>query len=81
MHGINIEESFITKENIDGILKYVKSVNVNASRIFYLYFILDMTLKEISDLLDMNEATVKSNLYRLLRKIKEKFLGGVKNEE
>ncbi len=81
MHGIDIEADFITKENIDEICKYVKSININASKIFYLYFMLNMTLKEISMSLAINESTVKSNLYRLLKKIKENFSGGVKNEK
>ena len=60
----------------------MNSVNTTVSKIFYLYFILDMTFREIAELLDMNESTVKSSLYRLLKNIKESFLGGVnkKNE-
>ena len=52
-------------------------MNITVAKIFYLYFILDMTFKEIAELLEMNESTVKSNLYRLLKNIKESFLGGV----
>ena len=75
--GIDIESDFITKDNIDRIWKYVNSVNITVAKIFYLYFILDMTFKEIAEMLEMNESTVKSNLYRLLKNIKESFLGGV----
>lgn len=73
MLGIDIESNFITKENIDRIWEYVNSVNTTVAKIFYLYFILDITFKEIAEMLDMNESTVKSNLYRLLKKIKESF--------
>ena len=73
MLGIDIESDFITKENIDRIWEYVNSVNTTVAKIFYLYFILDITFKEIAEMLDMNESTVKSNLYRLLKKIKESF--------
>ena len=52
-------------------------MNTTIAKIFYLYFILDMTFKEIAEMLEMNESTVKSNLYRLLKNIKEIFLGGV----
>ena len=52
-------------------------MNITVAKIFYLYFILDMTFKEIAEMLEMNESTVKSNLYRLLKNIKESFLGGV----
>lgn len=40
-----------------------------------------MTFKEISEELSINESTIKSNLYRLLQKVKSNFLGGVKNGE
>ena len=35
-----------------------------------------MTLKEISQELKQNESTIKSNLYRMLKKLKKDFGGG-----
>ena len=37
-----------------------------------------MTLKEISEELKINESTIKSYLYRMLKKLKKIFLGGEK---
>ncbi len=48
---------------------------------FYLYFIFDMTFKEISEELEINESTIKSSLYRMIRKIKKSYLGGGKNDK
>lgn len=76
MLGIDIELEFITKDNIDSIWKYIKSINVDVAKIFYMYYVLDMTFYEISEKLNINESTVKSNLYRMLKRVKEVFLGG-----
>ena len=76
MLGIDIELEFITKDNIDSIWKYIKSINVDVAQIFYMYYVLDMTLNQISKELNINESTVKSNLYRMIKRVKEVFLGG-----
>lgn len=72
---INLEAEFITKENIEQIWKYIKLQNINTAKIFYLYFVLDMSFKEISEELQINESTIKSSLYRMLKRIKENFGG------
>lgn len=76
MLGIDIELEFITKDNIDSIWKYIKSINVDVAKIFYMYYVLDMTFNQISKELNINESTIKSNLYRTLKRVKEVFLGG-----
>lgn len=76
MLGIDIELEFITKDNIDSIWKYIKSINVDVAKIFYMYYVLDMTLNQISKELNINESTIKSNLYRMLKRVKEIFSGG-----
>lgn len=40
-----------------------------------------MTLKEISEELKINESTIKSNLYRMLKNVKKTFLGGERIEK
>lgn len=76
MHGIDIESDFIRKENIDEIWNYLKDANTDMARIFYLHFILDMTFKDISKELNINESTIKSSLYRMIIKIKNNIIGG-----
>lgn len=73
--GINIEEDFITKDNIEKIWRYLKKKDQTIAKIFYLHFSLEMTFKEISEELSMKEATVKTNLYRMLEKMKIEFGG------
>ena len=73
MLGIDIELDFITKENVDKIWRYLNSIDINIAKIFYLYYILDMTFKEISENLELNESTVKTKLYRALKNIKKNF--------
>lgn len=40
-----------------------------------------MTFKQISEELGINESTVRSNLYRMLKKVRKTFLGGEKIEK
>lgn len=79
--GIDIESEFITKENIDEIWKYLSSVDSQKAKIFYLYFIEDMTFKQISEDLKMPEATIKSITYRMIKNIKNNCFGGEKIEK
>ena len=78
--GINLEEDFITKDNVNKILNYINSKNHDTAKIFYLHFILDMSFKEISKELSIKESTVKSNLYRMLKNIEISYLGGERHE-
>lgn len=77
---MDIEIDFITKENMDKIWQYIKKKNAEVAKIFYLYFVLEMTFKQIAVELEMKESTVKSNLYRMLKKLREEF-GGEKFEK
>lgn len=81
MLGIDIESEFIQKDNIDKVWNYIKNINVDIAKIFYLHFILDMTFKEISQKLDINESSIKSSLYRMLLKVKKNYYGGEINEK
>lgn len=75
----DLESDFINKNNIDSIWKYLKNKNVDLAKIFYLYFVKNMTFKEISFEMNMKESTVKTNLYRTLKVLKDIF-GGENSE-
>ena len=82
IHGIDLESDFINKNNIDEIWKLLNSIDITIAKIFYLHYILDMTFKEISIELCLNESTIKTNLYRTLKNIRKKFeIGGEENEK
>ncbi len=81
MHGIDLEANFITKYNVDKIWRYLNNMNVNTAKTFYLYYILDMTFKEISEKLDIKESTIKTNFYRALKDIKNNFKRGDRSQQ
>ncbi len=76
-----MESEYITKDNIYKIWEYINSRDDNIAKVFYLHFILDMTFKQISEELELNESTIKNSLYRMLKNIKKFMLGGGNNEK
>lgn len=56
---IDIEKSMSIKYDTQLVWDYLKSKNVIISKIFYLYFKLELTLKEISEELDISISNVK----------------------
>lgn len=74
--NIDIEADFIDKSNVDKIWQYIKSMDEDVSKIFYFHIIENMTFKEISEKLEINESTIKSIFYRMLKNIKKLYLGG-----
>ena len=67
----DLEQDFITKENVQVIWNYIKSKDLITSKIFYLYFSLDMKISDISKELNINESSVKNKIYRTLKQAKE----------
>lgn len=74
--NINIEKSFLTKEDIENIWNYLKEKPVMISKIFYLYYCVNSTIKEISENLNITESNVKNYLYRTLKELKILLEGG-----
>ena len=50
-----MESEYITKDNIYKIWEYINSRDDNIAKVFYLHFILDMTFKQITEELELNE--------------------------
>lgn len=69
-NDLDIEKSFILKEDLDFIWNFLKKKNIVIARIFYLYYYNNMTLKEISKELNLSESNVKHYLYRTLKELK-----------
>ncbi len=78
---INLEEEFITKENVKEIWEYVNKKDVLIAKIFYLYYVCDLKILEIAEELNLTESTVKHKLYRTLDELKNKYRKDVKNDE
>lgn len=68
-NDINIEESFTLKYDIELVWKYLKKKPVIIAKIFYLYYYLELTIKEISCELGITESNVKNYLYRTLKEL------------
>lgn len=60
----------ITEEEI---WSYLKNKSILVNKIFYLYYAEGLTLKQISIELNINESTIKSNLYRTKQEIRNIF--------
>lgn len=65
----------LKEQDIEDIWKYLKSKRIIIQKIFYLYYELDLTIKEISKELDVGESYIKNCLYRTLKELQE-FLKG-----
>lgn len=73
INEISIEENYILTEKIDEVQKFLQSKSVLTRKIFHLFYTLDKTIPEISELLDVKQSTVKNHIYRTVKEIKEKF--------
>lgn len=69
--NFDLEQEFITKENVDKVWDYINSKDLLTSKIFYLYFILGLKIGEISQELNITESNVKNKIYRTLKEIKD----------
>ena len=78
--SINIEDEIINKYNLEALLKVIKKQSLITQKIITLYYLENMKIKDISNLLKMKESTVKSILYRGINKIKEEIKIGDVNE-
>ena len=74
-NNLNIEKNIVDKDNLEEIWKYLKNKDIIIFKIFYLYYIESLTIKEISKHLNINESNVKNYLYRTLKELKNTYKG------
>ena len=74
-NNINIEKNIVDKDNLEEIWKYLKNKDIIIFKIFYLYYVESLTIKEISKHLNINESNVKNYLYRTLKELKNTYKG------
>lgn len=72
--NIDIENITIKNSDKESIWNYLKTKNITIQKIFYLYYELDLKIKEISNQLNVSESYVKNSLYRTLKELQE-FIG------
>lgn len=74
-NNTDIEKIIIDKNNLEKIWQYLKNKNIIIFKIFYLYYVESLTIKEISNHLNINESNVKNYLYRTLKELKNIYKG------
>ena len=79
---INIENLVIQKDNWITIWQFIKTKkNQDIPKVFYLYYRLELSIKEISKELKVSESYIKNLIYRTLKELQKKFgNGGISND-
>lgn len=76
-----IEDDLLNNLTIDEIWNEIKKEELINQKILVLYFLQELTIKEIAETLNINVNTVKTRLYRTTAKLKNDFQNKVKKEE
>ncbi len=71
--SMNVEDELVGRELIDEIGRLVRSRPLTSQKIFYLHYSKGMTTKELAQLLEMKETTVKKHLYSTLGEIRRLY--------
>ncbi|MEG1806335.1 MAG: sigma-70 family RNA polymerase sigma factor [Clostridia bacterium] len=71
--SISIEQNNLNKELLSEIWQFLKSKDEMTKRIFFLYYYIEMPLKEIAETLKIKEQTVKNKLFRVTKQIRHIF--------
>ena len=78
--NLELEDCVVISLTIEDIWKYIQSKKTIIGKVFYLYYSEDMTIKQISSELKINESTVKNYLYRTKKEL-NKIYKEKKNEK
>ena len=69
----NLERNIQLKYETNEIWKYLTKKPVIISKVIYLYFYLELSIKEIASELNISESNVKNYLYRTLKELRKEF--------
>ncbi len=72
-----IEEDFQNIDDQIDFLKFIEFLNMEERTIIAMYYSQNYTTKEISDILNIKESTIRSKMLRAKAKIKEKLGGAI----
>lgn len=73
---IDIENLVIKNDDWNSVWKYLKNKkNQDIPKVFYLYYKLGLSLKEISNELDKSESYIKNLIYRTLKELSSNYRG------
>lgn len=65
----DLEQNFMTKQDVQKVWDYIKSKDLITTKIFYLYFVLGLKIIEIAQELELTESNVKNKIYRTQKEI------------
>ena len=72
--NIDIEELIIKKVDWDNAWNYIKlKKNKDVAKIFYLYYVLELSIKDISRELNVGESYVKNIIFRTIKELYSLF--------
>ena len=71
-----IEEYFVNKDTLDSLWQYILTKSSDIQRTFYLYYFMDMPIKNIALTMSKNESTVKNWIYRTTKEIRSLYNDG-----
>ena len=75
---IDIEDLVVKSDDWNKVWKYLKNKkNQDIPKVFYLYYKLGLSLKEISNELDKSESYIKNLIYRTLKELSSNY-GGIR---
>jgi RNA polymerase sigma-70 factor (ECF subfamily) len=70
------ESGVLARERLQTVWEAVGKLSKMQREVFVLRFVEEMELREIADVMEMKESTVKSHLYRALNSVRARVLAG-----
>lgn len=68
--NLNIDNFIIKNDDWDTIWKYIKNMkNQDIPKVFYLHYKLELSIKEIANVLKVSESYIKNLIYRTLKEL------------
>lgn len=71
--NIDVEANIILKLDAQKVWDYIKNKDFRITKIFYLYYCLQLKISEISVELEISESNVKNLLYRTIKEIRTMY--------
>lgn len=73
-YSVNIDDIIIKEDQWNIIWEYIKGKkNQDIPKVFYLYYKLELSIKEISNHLSSSESYIKHLIYRTLKELQDNF--------
>ena len=70
---IDISRDMVVMASVEEVWNFIKKKPAIISKVFYFYFYLELSIKEIANELNITESNVKNYLYRTIKEIKSQL--------